>query len=88
MRRLPGWISRADRDLVSLDGQARLADGREVEVSVTDLSIEGCRIRSDETLRIGESITLNVAPLAGVEATVRWELCGTAGVRFVNGDWT
>lgn len=88
MRRLPGWISRADRDSVTLYGRAVLDEGREVDVRVSDLSKEGCRVQSDETLKIGERITLNVAPLDNVAATVRWELCGTAGVRFVDGDWT
>lgn len=88
MRRLPGWISRADRDAVTLDGQALLGNGREVEVVVTDLSKEGCRVQSAETLGIGEQITLNVAPLDNIAAIIRWELCGTAGVRFIDGDWT
>lgn len=37
---MPGWISRDDRDAVLLAGSAVLADGRVVEVSVTDLSRE------------------------------------------------
>lgn len=88
MPRLPGWISRDDRDAVLLHGSAELADGRAVEVKVTDLSREGCRIESDETLKIGERITLNVEAIEQVPAIVCWELCGIAGVRFVNGDWT
>lgn len=88
MRRLPGWISRADRDAVTLNGRAVLGDGREVDVCVTDLSKEGCRVQSRETLRIGDRITLNAAPLDNVSAIIRWELCGTAGVRFFQGDWT
>jgi len=71
-----------------LNGRAVLGDGREVEVRVTDLSREGCRVESGETLRIGERITLSAAPLENVTAVIRWELCGTAGVRFVQGDWT
>lgn len=88
MRRMPGWISRADRDSVTLCGSARLGSGREVEVRVTDLSKEGCRVESGETLLIGDLITLNAAPLRDVPAIIRWELCGTAGVCFVQGDWT
>lgn len=71
-----------------LTGSAVLADGRVVEVSVTDLSREGCRVQCDETLKIGEQIRLNAAPVEDVAATVCWELCGTAGLRFVGGDWT
>ncbi len=65
-----------------------LGNGREVEIKVTDLSKEGCRVESEETLLIGDLITLNAAPLQNVSAIIRWELCGTAGVRFVHGDWT
>lgn len=74
--------------MVTLNGRALLGNGREVDVCVTDLSKEGCRVSSEETLGIGERITLNVAPLDNVAAIIRWELCGTAGVRFVEGDWT
>ena len=88
MRRLPGWISRNDRDAVLLSGSAELADGRVVDVQLTDLSKEGCRVQSAETLKIGEQITLNVEAIENVVAVVRWELCGTAGLRFVSGDWT
>ena len=87
VRRLPGWISRADRDPVSLSGNAVLADGREVRISVTDLSRDGCRVECDETLKIGETIRLNVDAVDNVAAVVRWELCGTAGVRFLNPRW-
>ena len=71
-----------------LRGSARLGSGREVDVHVTDLSKEGCRVESEETLLIGDLITINAAPLRDVSALIRWELCGTAGVRFVHGDWT
>ncbi len=73
---------------MALRGSAMLGSGREVEVQVTDLSTEGCRVESAETLLIGDVITLNAAPLRDVSAIIRWELCGTAGVRFVHGDWT
>lgn len=71
-----------------MSGSARLGDGREVEIRLTDLSRHGCRVESDETLLIGDLITLNAAPLRDVSAIIRWELCGTAGVRFVSGQWT
>ena len=87
MRRLPGWISRSERESVTMPGRARLGSGREVDIQVTNLSKDGCRIESNETLLIGDLITLNAKPLHEVPAIIRWELCGTAGVRFVQGDW-
>ena len=86
MRREPGWMSRNDRDGVLLAGTAVLSDGRQVVVQLTNLSREGCRIESEETLPIGERLTLHVEPLAGVAGSVRWSLAGKAGVRFEVGD--
>lgn len=82
------WIPRGHRDPVSLSGFAVLSDGREIAVHLTDLSKEGCRVDSDEPLRIGESLRLNVEHFEGVAASVRWSLFGTAGLRFDEGDWT
>ncbi len=72
---------------MELRGSARLSNGREVAIRVTDLSREGCRVESDETLLIGDRITLDAAPLHNVSAIVRWELCGAAGVRFLQRGW-
>lgn len=88
MRREPGWMSRNHRDGVLLAGSAVLSDGRQIGVRLTNLSREGCRIESEETLRIGERLTLDAEPLAGVAGLVRWSLAGKAGVRFEVGDWT
>lgn len=82
MRRMPGWISREERRGVLLSGSVELADGRQIAASVTDVSRQGCRVQSDETLRIGDRLILHVAPFDQVAATVRWSLFGTAGVRF------
>lgn len=84
MQREPGWIGRAEREKVLLSGSAVLADGREIPVEITNLSRSGCHIRSDETIGIGEIIHLNVGPLEGIAATIRWSLVGDAGVRFAS----
>ena len=60
---MPGWTSRDDREAVRLDGRAVLGDGREIDVRVTDLSRNGCRVESGETLRTGERIRHSAAPL-------------------------
>ena len=88
MTRVPGWIPRNDRDGVLLSGSATLPDGREIPISLTNLSRDGCRVQSDETLGVGEVIRINVEALEGVVGTIRWSLLGTAGVRFDAGDWT
>lgn len=83
MQRLPGWISRADREDVRLSGTAVLADGREIPVEIRNVSPSGCQVVSEETIGIGESIQLNVPSLEGMAGTIRWSLFGNAGVRFV-----
>lgn len=84
MRREPGWIARADREGVELNGMAVLADGREIPVEITNLTPEGCHVRSDETIGIGEMVQLNVPSLEGLAGTIRWSLAGNAGVRFTS----
>lgn len=86
MRREPGWIARADREGVELTGVAVLADGREIPVEITNLTPEGCRVRSDETIGIGERIHLMVPSLEDLAGTIRWSLAGDAGVRFTRGE--
>ncbi len=88
MPRPPGWISRDDRDAVILRGTAVLSDSREVSVRLTNISREGCRVESGESLRIGERLHLRIEALDGIAAVVRWSLEGTAGLRFEGGDWT
>ncbi len=87
MRRMPGWIARDDRTSVSLSGMALLPDGRGIAVHVTDISEHGCQVTSEETLRIGDAIKLTTDRFGEVPATVRWSLFGTAGLRFLGGQW-
>lgn len=86
--RLPGWLSRFDRDVVLLHGMARRADGREIPAQLTNLSKEGCRLETSETLKIGERVKVNIEMFDQISGTVRWSLLGVAGVRFDSGDWT
>ena len=82
MKRVPGWVAREDRETVSLSGLATLSDGRVLSVRLTDISRDGCRVQSDETLGIGECVELSVGPLEAIPGKVRWSLFGTAGIRF------
>ena len=85
---VPGWISRKHRDQVFLSGSAILSDGRELAVRVTNLSRDGCRLETSETLAIGESIQVHVELMRRLRGTVRWSLCGTSGIRFEGAGWT
>ena len=83
MRRQPGWISRADRNPVSLEGVVFLSEGRSFPVLVANLSRNGCEVQSDEDLKIGDQIRLQSAAIGDVSASVRWSLQGRAGLRFL-----
>ena len=84
MQRQPGWIARADRRDVLLNATAVLADGRRIQVEITNLSEDGCQFRSDEMVGIGELIHLSIRPLDILAVKIRWSLLGSAGVRFVD----
>lgn len=86
--RLPGWLSRFDRDRVTLHGIAELPDGRVIPAQLTNLSKEGCRLETDETLKIGGRVKVTMEMFDQVGGTVRWSLLGKSGVRFDCGDWT
>jgi hypothetical protein len=83
VERISGWIPRADRQTVSLSGFALLDDARMIDIAVTNLSRDGCEVRTDELLKIGGIVRLTVPPFSDIRATVRWSLFGRAGVRFL-----
>ena len=82
---LPGWVPRNDRDEVTIYGTAVLGDGRSIRVHLTDLSMEGCKAVSTETLGIGERLDLRIDGFDAVPVSVRWAVNETAGLRFEDG---
>jgi len=75
-------IPRTDRREVQMPAVAIRADGHRVQGSITDLSAEGCRMRSEENLPIGEHVMLEIPYRDGQRAQVRWSLMGDAGLAF------
>lgn len=65
-----------------MHGVIALGDGRQIAVELTDLSAEGCKVTTAETLAIGTSVTLEVDGFDDASASVRWALNGIAGLRF------
>lgn len=80
--RMPGWISRADRTEVLIKAALRVP-GREVAVTIIDMSKGGCKIRCLHVLPIGEIVELTIPAFQPNTAMVRWSLPGLAGLRFV-----
>jgi hypothetical protein len=79
---MPGWVSRTDRADVLIKAGLRVA-GREVPVTIIDMSERGCKIRCLHTLPIGEIVELVIPAFQPNTASVRWSLPGIAGLRFI-----
>ena len=76
---------KADREArfeIRLPGFANLADRSTVSLIVADLSYEGCKVDTPVALLPGSRISLSVAQLGVLEATVRWYRNGKAGLSF------
>lgn len=80
--REPGWTPRNDRHRVDLAARVHREGCPALPVTVTDLTEQGCRISSQETLQIGELIQLEIPHLGYLSAQIRWALHGEAGARF------
>ena len=80
--RMPGCVSRAERTDVLIKA-ALLVAGREVPVTVIDMSTAGCKIRCLHMLPIGEVVQLVIPAFQPNTASVRWSIPGVAGLRFV-----
>ena len=82
MHRLHGWIGRKDRDEVAIDAVVHRDDGSKDSVTLTNLTLEGCRIESDGDFRIGEHLQIAIPSIGQMNAQIRWALPGSAGARF------
>ena len=80
--RMPGWISRDDREPVQITASVRLGTGRRLPVIIVDASDRGCKIRCLHPLPIGEVVQLEIPAFEPNLASVRWSIGGTAGLRF------
>ena len=80
--RMPGCVSRAEPTDVLIKA-ALLVAGREVPVTIIDMSKAGCKIRCLQMLPIGEVVQLVIPAFQPNTASVRWSIPGVAGLRFV-----
>jgi hypothetical protein len=80
--RMPDWIGRPERSQVLIPAALRLL-GRDVPVTIIDMSDRGCKIRCLHILPIGEVVELVIPAFQPNAASVRWSLPGLAGLRFV-----
>ncbi|QDP20209.1 PilZ domain-containing protein [Sphingomonas xanthus] len=81
--REPGQIKRSPRVDTRFPATLINADGDSVAVIVTDVSREGCRLETGDTLKIGEKVELRVPKLGTYPAQIRWALGNDAGAIFL-----
>ena len=74
---------RRERHPVEIDAVMHRTDGSKAPVKLTIFSDQGCRIESDEELRIGERVAIAIPRMGQMKAQVRWIESGSAGARFV-----
>lgn len=75
-------VERSERRPVSLRASIERGDGTAHEISVLNLSCEGCGIQTPIELEAGEPISLSVAGRGAIDSYVRWWKDGHAGLVF------
>ena len=83
---MDAFPNRPERRPVGLRGEALFPDGNTVEVSLVDLSYEGCKISTSGALEPGDRLKLSVLQRGLIEAEVRWFEDGFAGLAFLTYD--
>ena len=82
--REPGQIKRAPRVDTKFSTKLTDSDGNTIDVTVIDISREGCRLQtSDGLLRIGENVQIEVPKHGNFAAQIRWALGNEAGAVFL-----
>lgn len=75
-------IERGERRPVRLSGHAVLEDGTVFNMTLVDLSYDGCGIECPIKLKRGAGIKLAVVQRGAISAKVRWSKEGRAGLMF------
>lgn len=76
--------NRDKRRDVDLRAFALRQDGTSFDVTLLDISYDGCLLSSDEPFEMGERLRLIVRRRGVIDAQVRWIDSGKVGVRFAS----
>ncbi len=77
-----GAVGRGERRPVQLRGYIVRENGENIDVTVLDLSYDGCGISCPSELFAGEALKLSVLRRGAICAHVRWYADGRAGIVF------
>ena len=76
-------LRRSDRRDVDLSVEFQMPWGRIRRVSLTDISVTGCRVCvQDHLLDVGDAVLIRTSALSGASGTVKWCRRGEAGIEF------
>jgi hypothetical protein len=75
------YKSRASRHPVELAGMLTRENGKAEDVLLSDLSLDGCRVRG--FFLVGDLVKLKLPKIGELDAQVRWAVLGQAGLRFL-----
>lgn len=76
-------VRQSDRHGVDLSADFELPWGRIRRVSLTNISVSGCRITSrDPLLAVGDAVLIRTSALSGASGIVRWCYECEAGIEF------
>jgi hypothetical protein len=78
----PQAADRSERRHVSLQALITRRGGKVAEVTLLDLSHDGCGIETPVELSPGEAVTLSVSGRGSLPTVVRWYRDGHAGLQF------
>lgn len=75
---------REERHRVEIQGRYRTGNGMAKDVSVTDLSVHGCRMFDRFcNLDLGKRLTIRIGSIGPIDAEVKWRNSATLGLRFL-----
>lgn len=83
---LNSWVKRGQRRDVELPAILYREGDSKIAVVVSNISYDGCRIRSGQVLQPGECFTLVLPKLGEIGAQVQWSSPQDAGARFITND--
>lgn len=81
MTKFEEWPERRLRHACELTADVHYPDGHSSNTTVSNLSLEGCRLTG--WFRIGDHLELTIPRIGRVRGQVRWAVGGEAGIRFV-----
>lgn len=79
---LTSQTRRPQRRSVNLRGFA-LGGSIDADILVSDLSYDGCQLRSTQPLKPGDAVELRITRYGAANGEVRWVAHDRAGVRFI-----